>query len=181
MLKFFLKMFLWRSRMQFWQICQFLLAKNPKNFISPSENKEKNLFTFLSQKIPLDTYRAVQTELPPNNRLQFRKVAAENPKKTNKKNVQTLVLNFFLWKGRMQFWQTCRYFFAESQKLSTKNPKTKTISLPKNICFHRMARLATYNAIPTDLPQIFRQNLEKTVRAPNKHGKFFPQNVLVEK
>ena len=102
-----------------------VFAKGPNIFNSLSENKEKKFFQFFSQMIPLDTYKAVPTELPQIIRYNFEKLPQKIRKNKHWQNCSNVLPHFFPVKDTMQFWQTCRYFFVESQKLSTKNPKAK--------------------------------------------------------
>ena len=63
MLKFFHKMFLWRSRMQFWQNCWFF--SKGLNFFQLTIRRQKKFFKIFSQMVSLVSYKAVPTELPP--------------------------------------------------------------------------------------------------------------------
>ena len=63
------------------------------------------------------------------------------------------------------------FFLQIDQRHYAKNPKSKTsqtISLPRNTCFAQKAPLATYNAVPTNLPQAFGRNLKKVLSSSKK-------------
>ena len=122
MSKFFLNLFQWRSRMQFWQTCWFFSQRTKQILDHHPNTKKKNFFKTFAQMVSLDTYKAVPTEFPQKKQLQFQKVTAENPK--NKK-LQPFVLNFFLWNGRISFDKHGNVFLPAGQKLQAENPKTK--------------------------------------------------------
>ena len=102
-----------------------VFAKGPNIFNSLSENKEKKFVQFFSQMIPLDTYKAVPTELPQIIRYNFEKLPPKIRKIKHWKNCSYLVLKFFLSKIECSFDKHADVFLPTAEKLSTKNPKTK--------------------------------------------------------
>ena len=64
---FFLVMFPWTPRLQFWPACRNCFVKNPKCFRSKSENQKIVVFISgkkLPQNVPMDTWNAILTTKP---------------------------------------------------------------------------------------------------------------------
>ena len=157
-----LKMFLWTSRMQFWQTWQFFFARSLKIFCSSSKMKKK-IFHFFpndySGHLQGSSDRVATKKLARNLNCFCRKSEI-----TQEKNFSFLSSNYSYEGMEFTFdnWQIADVFLQIDQRLYAKNPKSKarqTISVPKNTFFVQKAPLATYNAVPTDLPQAFGRNL----------------------
>ena len=159
-----------------------------KNFLLIIQN-EKKIFHFF----PNDYSGHLQGS---SDRVATKKLArnlncfCRKSEKTQEKNFSFLSSNYSYEGMEFTFdnWQSADVFFLQiDQRLYAKNPKSKarqTISVPRNSCFVQKAPLATYNAVPTDLPQAFGRNLWKSpfkLQEKLKHVNFFPQNVPVEK
>ena len=104
-----------------------IFFQRTKHFLAHHPKTKKKISSKLLHKLYLWTLtRQFRQSCPKKNELQFWKVAAENPKKDKQETVKTFVLNFFLWKGRMQFWQTCRFFCRQPKSFTIRIRKQET-------------------------------------------------------
>ena len=119
------KLFLWgvefsfdKHANSFWPKVQTFLTHHPKK-------KKKSFFKFFSKWFLWTLTRQFRQSCPQIISYIFEKLPSKIRKIKHWQNCSNLLPQFFPVKDRMQFCQTCRYFFAEIQKLSTKNPKAK--------------------------------------------------------
>ena len=159
----FLKMFLWNSRMQFWQTCHFSLPEVQSFFVAhhPKWQKKSSIFfpNDYSGHLQGSSYRVAP------------KLLAKTLKCFRRKFEKTLEIFFSFLSSNyssegMEFtfdkWQIAHVFLQIDQRPYAQNPKSKTrqtISLAGHTCFVQKAPLANYNAVPRDLPEVFGRNL----------------------
>ena len=187
MLPCFLKMFLWNSRMQFSETCQNFLPE-VQNFLTHHPKWKKKL-PFFSQMITLDTYKAVPTELPTSNWLEFRNVSAENLKKRTR-NFSLFSPQLIPMKGLNSLLtndELPMFFFQIDQRPYAKNPKSKQdklLALPETLVLCKSLlwppTMQFRRTCPKFLAGICKKspfNFEEKL----KHDNFFPQNDPVEK
>ena len=137
---FFLKMFFWKYRKQIRQTWRWFNFKNPKSFGSNWENND-NLFFFknssFSQMILVDKNNSIPTDLFHLFSWNLESFLLKSDKK--QKFSQYNVLKILLWRVRIQFWQPCRCFSAETTKtsrsMSQKTEKKTQLAFLKNLWF----------------------------------------------
>ena len=116
---FFLVMFPWTPRLQFWPACRNCFLKNPKCFRSKSEKQKKCCF-FLRKKSFLQTFRwtlGMHFWQPSQNVLpKVRIFFDENEKKL-------FSLKMFPWTPILHFWQACQKNSAKTWKSSCRKSR----------------------------------------------------------
>ena len=134
-------MFFWKYRKQIRQTWRCFNFKNPKSFGSHWENND-NLFFFknssFSQMILVDSNNPIPSDLFHLFSWNLESFLLKSDK--TQKLFQYFVLKILLWRVRIQFWQPCRCFSAETTKtfrsMSENRKKTKLAFL-KNLGFFK--------------------------------------------
>ena len=85
-------------------------------FSAHHHRRKKIINHFFSQMIHLDTYKAVPTQMPPSNELEFRKDFTQNQKKTKKKFGFLFLKKNFCEEIEFSFDKHANVFLAESPK-----------------------------------------------------------------
>ena len=160
---FFLKLFLWTSRMQFWQPLQKLVGKRPKISCSKSQIDIKiQNFAFLLF-VPMDKLKTVSTTSPKifwwkaeTNWLNGRKIF-ENFKFVERKRLRKK----FLWRRRVGFWQPLQKFVGKRPEISCSksqiDTKIQKVHFPSYFPYGQVENSLDNNAenFPTKGPKIF--------------------------
>ena len=176
--KYFLILFQWTRRMQFWKLCLiFLLPKGPKIVSQGAENTRKK--TKLSSRLPYGIEKTVSTtrrKVSTKARKFFAQwlnyyIFKNDFKKKNKKS-----LKMFPWTRRMQFWQPCWKY--SDKRLKTVPPlsirkegKFQRTKKNSRVCYRHLKMLfwQPYRKRFNRKPHLFSiKNLLKKIRIPKK-------------
>ena len=179
---FSLKIFLFRSRRQLWRTLQNFLPECLEFLAQFTKTKKIFFPNFFPNRssghLPCNSAR-----VSPNNKLDVRKVSAQNPRK-NEKSFMFLSK----WKscGKLEVSSNshAKIFLPRVQRLFAQTPKTNKKQFPPTIMFPSSDSSGLVRCSSDRLAQRFQPEVGET-SAQNQEGnqkniQFFPQNVFLD-